>query len=112
MNRVDEIKNDAQTFDFTAVKIFFSVIAILLSVTLPEAFAVTDKVDSFKLPILDHAIFDLKKENAESIWNPGSNRHQCAFENANTLTNQKSRLNFTAEFFCPLKNPTINPNAS
>ncbi len=74
MNSVYKMNENQKEFDFTAIRIFFSVIAILLSVTMSNARAVTDNSTPFQPSILDKIIIDFKTQQTDSIWQPEKNK--------------------------------------
>lgn len=114
MNSVYKMNENQKGFDFTAMRIFFSVIAILLSVTMPNALAVTDNSTPSQPSILDKIIVDLKNQQIDSIWRPEEKRANCSLQGVNPLSNQNSynNLNFGSDFTCPASGSNKKPNES
>lgn len=104
MNSVYKMNENQKGFDFTAMRIFFSVIAILLSVTMPNALAVTDNSTPSQPSTLDKIIVDLKNQQTDSIWRTEEKMANCSLQSVKLLSNQNSYnyLNFGSDFTCPV----------
>lgn len=112
MNSAFRMNDNQKGFDFTAMKIFFSVVAILLSMTLPKASAVTENPLFPQSSILEKLAFDFKNQKTESVSAPHRNENQCKFRNLKTSLNQKSNPVFNPDFYCPLQDINKKPNES
>lgn len=105
------LTDNKKGFDFTAIRIFFSVIAILLSLTLKSAQAVTEKSEINKPSILEKIIVNFKNQNSDSILrtdqNAGSCRAPSSVESRGFYSNKDG-----LSLFCPLNKVSDSPNES
>lgn len=81
MNSVYKLSENETRFDFTAMRIFLSVIAIFLSVSMPKALAVSDSTLNYQPPVLDKIIVDFKNPNAEPVWHAKVPKTNCGYKN-------------------------------
>ena len=61
MNSVYKLNGSRDRFDLSAIKIFFSIIAIFLSVTMPNANAVTDSSNPYQSSLLSKIIYSIEQ---------------------------------------------------
>ena len=65
MNSLYKANEDKNGFDFTATKIFLSVIAIFLSLTIPNALAIKEKSGSNRPMVLNKILIELKNRQPD-----------------------------------------------
>lgn len=101
-------------FDFTAIKIFFSVIAILLSVTLPSARAVTENSLTSQPSIIEKLMVDFKNQKSEDLLRTDNQKGFCEVRSSSSTSNQIFLLKtgWKRGHLCPLKGPNTAPNES
>ena len=114
MNRVYEMDENQKAFDITAMKIFISAIAILLSVFRPNALATAGNFGSYQPTTLNKIILDFKNQDAESIWPIYEKKASCNLQNGNSALNQSANLhkNFDSGYKCPLPISQKQPDGS
>ncbi len=114
MNSVYKMSENKERLDFSAMKIFFSVIAIFLSVTMPNAQAVTENSSPYQRSVLSNIISELKTRKTEPGRQVNENKSQCGLQKEKSASTKSSAqfVNFGSDFMCPVPGSSKDPNES
>ena len=104
------LTDNKKSFDFTAIRIFFSVIAILLSLTLKSAQAVTEKSEINKPSILEKIIVNVKNKNSDSILRTDQSASSCRVPSSEKIGSYSNKDGLSS--FCHLNEVNDSPTES
>jgi hypothetical protein len=100
-NKMNHIQNE---FDFTAIRIFFSVIAIILSVSMPSAMALKETSIPFQMPILSKFFPDFMNQNDHSFLQSNDKKISCGGDDSHfvAIRPTSNGMKTTSDFSCPI----------